>query len=200
MGRNYDSDILTRVTFGSECLLFPTAVASRTMNGRLFFLFAYCYCRSAEMDQRHDCGVLVLQTVRISVAQCVIIFDDSVAANFSVAKQAKEWGVGENLMKGISLDVGLVVVVILASSHAGEHEAQGVSLGNLGCLQPPDHGFSRFWIADVLIQEHGCPLHLRATQGQAHHTVCSLATTTVRDEGRRSISIEVKDEVIKMLL
>lgn len=75
------------------------------------------------MDQGHDCSVLVLQTVRVSVAQCVVIFDDSVTANLAVSKQAEERGVGEHLVKGVGLYIGLVVVVVLASPHAGEHEA-----------------------------------------------------------------------------
>lgn len=74
------------------------------------------------MDQGHDCSVLVLQTVRVSVAQRVVVFDDSVAANLAVAEQAEEWGVGEHLAEGVGLYVGLVVVVVLASAHAGEHE------------------------------------------------------------------------------
>lgn len=74
------------------------------------------------MNQSHDCGVLMLQTVRVSVTQRVVIFDDSVAANLAVAEQAKERGVGKHLVKGVGLYVGLVVVVVLSSPHAGEHE------------------------------------------------------------------------------
>lgn len=130
------------------------------------------------MDQSHDCSVLMLQTVDVSVAQRVVIFNDSVAADFAIAEQAEERGVGEHLAKGVGLHVGLVVVVILASPHASEHEPEGVPLWDFGCLQPPDRGFSRLWVADVLVQEHRCPLHLRATQSQAHHAVCTLATAT----------------------
>lgn len=86
------------------------------------------------MDQGHDCRVFMLQTVHVSVAQRVVIFDDSVAADLAVAEQAEERGVGEHLSKGVSLYVGLVVVVVLASPHAGEHEPQGVPLWNFGCL------------------------------------------------------------------
>lgn len=86
------------------------------------------------MHQGHDCSVLVLQTVRVSVAQRVVVFDDSVAADLAVAEQAEERGVGEHLAKGVGLYVGLVVIVALASPHAGEHEPKGVPLGNLGCL------------------------------------------------------------------
>ncbi len=74
------------------------------------------------MDEGHDCRVLVLQTVRVSVAQRVVVFDDSVAADLAVAKQAEERGAGEHLAKGVGLYVGLVVVVVLASPHTGEHE------------------------------------------------------------------------------
>lgn len=74
------------------------------------------------MDQGHDCSVLMLQTVRVSVAQRVVVFNDSVAANLTVAKQAEERRVREHLVKGVRLYVGLVVVVVLASPHAGEHE------------------------------------------------------------------------------
>lgn len=86
------------------------------------------------MNQSHDCGVLMLQTVRVSVTQRVVIFDDSVAANLAVAEQAKERGVGKHLVKGVGLYVGLVVVVVLSSPHAGEHEPQGVPLRNFGCF------------------------------------------------------------------
>lgn len=64
----------------------------------------------------------MLQTVRVSVTQRVVIFDDSVAANLAVAEQAKERGAGKHLVKGVGLYVGLVVVVVLSSPHAGEHE------------------------------------------------------------------------------
>lgn len=74
------------------------------------------------MHQGHDCSILVLQTVRVSVAQRVVVFNDSVAANLAVAEQAEERGVWEHLVKGVGLYVGLVVVVVLASPHAGEHE------------------------------------------------------------------------------
>lgn len=83
------------------------------------------------MDQGHDCGVLVLQTAHVGVAQRVIVFDNAVAAELTVAKQAKERRVGENLVEGVGLHVGLVVVV-LASSHTRKHEAQGVPLGDFG--------------------------------------------------------------------
>lgn len=114
------------------------------------------------MHQGHDCGVLVLQTVHVSVAQRVIIFDDSVAADLAVAEQAKERGVGKHLVEGVSLHVALVVVVVLPPSHAGEHEPQGVPLWDFGRFQSSDRGFSLLWVADVLIQEHRRPLHLRA--------------------------------------
>lgn len=74
------------------------------------------------MDQGHDSSVLMLQTVCVSVAQSVVIFNDSVAANLAVAEQAEERGVGEHLVEGVGLYIGLVVVVVLASPHAGEHE------------------------------------------------------------------------------
>lgn len=74
------------------------------------------------MDQGHDCSVLMLQTVHVSVAQRVVIFNDSVAANLTVAEKAEKRGVGEHLVEGVSFYVGLVVVVVLASPHAGEHE------------------------------------------------------------------------------
>ena len=86
------------------------------------------------MDQGHDCSVLVLQTVPFSVAQRVVVFDDSVTANLSIAKQAEERGVGEHLAECVGLYVALVVVVALASPHAGEHEPQGVPLWNFGRL------------------------------------------------------------------
>lgn len=85
------------------------------------------------MDQGHDCGVLVLQTAHVSVAQRVIVLDDAVAAELAVAKQAEQRRVGEDLVEGVGLHVGLVVVV-LASSHTRKHEAQRVPLGNFGCF------------------------------------------------------------------
>lgn len=88
---------------------------------RLFFLL-FVHCQSAQMDQGHDCGVLMLQSVRVSVAQRVVIFDNSVAADFAVAEQAKQRGVGKHLVKGVGLYVGLVVIVVLSSPHTGEHE------------------------------------------------------------------------------
>lgn len=97
----------------------------------MLFLCILCSCGSAKVDKGHDCGVLVLQTVHLSVAQRVIIFDDSVAAELTVAKQAKERRVGEHLVEGVGLHVGLVVVV-LAPSHTGKHEAQGVPLRDFG--------------------------------------------------------------------
>lgn len=99
-----------------DSLLFPRIIGS---------------CRSAEVDQGHDCGVLVLQAAHVSVTQRVIVFDDAVAAELAVAKQAKERRVGENLVEGVGLHVGLVVVV-LAPSHTRKHEAQGVSLRDFG--------------------------------------------------------------------
>lgn len=144
------------------------------------FFHYRCSGQSAQMDQGHDSGVFVLQTVRVSVAKRVVVFDDAVAANLAVAEQAEEWRVGEHLVKGVGLYVGLVLVVVLASPHAGEHEPQGVPLGNFGCFQPPDGGFGRFWVADFLVQEHRCPLHLGAAQGQTHHAERPLATATGR--------------------
>lgn len=86
------------------------------------------------MDQGHDSSVLVLQVVRVSVTQCVVIFYDSVAANLAVSKQPKERSVGEHLAESICLDIALVVVVVLPSPHAGKHKSQGVFLWNFGCL------------------------------------------------------------------
>lgn len=86
------------------------------------------------MNQGHDCGVLMLQTVHFSVTQCVVIFNYSVAANLAVTKQAEQGGVGEHLVKGVSLYIGLVVVEVLASPHAGKHEPQSVPLWNFCCL------------------------------------------------------------------
>ncbi len=74
------------------------------------------------MDQGHDCSVLMLQTVGVTVAQCVVIFDDPVAANLAISKKAKKRDVGEHFVEGVGLHVDLVVVVILASPHTGEHE------------------------------------------------------------------------------
>lgn len=88
-------------------------------------------CGSAEVDQGHDCGVLMLQTAHVSVTQRVIVLDNAVAAELTVAKQAKERRVGENLVEGVSLHVGLVVVV-LAPSYTRKHEAQGVPLWYFG--------------------------------------------------------------------
>lgn len=130
------------------------------------------------MDKGHDSSVLMLQAVRVCVTQCVVIFDNSVTADLTIAKQAKKWSGREHLVKSISFYIGLVVVVALASSNACKHEPQRVFLWNFSCLQPPNCCFSCLRTADVLVQEHRCPLHLRATQCQAHHTVRTLATAT----------------------
>lgn len=76
------------------------------------------------MDQRHDCSVLVLQTVcvAVTVTERVVVFDNSVTANLAIAEQAEEWGVGKHLVEGIGLYIGLVVVEVLSPPHAGEHE------------------------------------------------------------------------------
>lgn len=75
------------------------------------------------MDQGHDCGVLVLQTVCVSVAQCVVVFHDSVAADLAVPEQTVQRGVRKHLVKGTGLYIGLVVVVVGSSPQTGEHES-----------------------------------------------------------------------------
>lgn len=51
-----------------------------------FFSCIFRSLGSAKVNQGHDCGVLVLQTAHVSVTQRVIVFDDAVAAELTVAK------------------------------------------------------------------------------------------------------------------
>lgn len=93
------------------------------------------------MDQCHDCCVLMLQPVCVSVAQCEVILDDSVTTNFSIAKQAKKWCIRKHLTKGICLHIALVIVVTLASPQTGKHETNGVPFWNFCCLKPSNCDF-----------------------------------------------------------
>lgn len=77
--------------------------------------------QSTKVDQGHDCCVLVLQALFVRVAQRVVILDDTVAAELSVAEQPEQRHGGEHLAKGAGFDVALVVVAP-SSPHTGEHE------------------------------------------------------------------------------
>lgn len=135
--RTGDSYILSRNASKTlnKMFLVPTAVANRNIKGCVFLPLVLCDVgRSAYMDEGHDCTVLVLQTLRVSVAQRVVFFYNSVAADLTVSEQAEERGVGEHLVKGVGLYVGLVFVEVFTSPQAGEHKPNGVLLGNLGCF------------------------------------------------------------------
>lgn len=134
--------------------------------------------QSTKVDQGHDCRVLVLQALFVRVAQRVVILDDAVAAELAIAEEAEERHGGEHLAEGAGFHVALVVVVP-SSPHAGEHEPQGVPLGDFGRFQPTNGGLSLLWVDDVLVQQHGGSLHLRTTQGQAHYSILPKLTATM---------------------
>lgn len=73
------------------------------------------------MNKGHDRGVLVLKGVHVCVAKRVIIFNDAIAADLSVAEKAEERRLGEDFAKSVCLHVRLIFVVVLASPNTSKH-------------------------------------------------------------------------------
>lgn len=109
---------------------------------------------SSQVHQTHDGGVAVLQSVSVCLTQCVVFFNDAVAADLSVSEKPEQRNSGEEFVEDVGLHVVLPAVVVVSPRHAGEHEADGVGLWNVGGFQASDGDFGRRGRAHILIHEH----------------------------------------------
>lgn len=74
----------------------------------------------------------MLQPASVCLTKRVVLLNDAVAADLAVPEESEQRNSGEEFVEDVGLYVVLAVVVVVSARHAGEHEADGVGLGNVG--------------------------------------------------------------------
>lgn len=103
-----------------------------------------------------------------------------------MSEKAKEGHIWKKLPECICFHIPLGFVMPIPSANAGEHEANGVVLGDVGCFETLHGRFCCPLISHILVQQDSGTLDLGAAESQPNHTagVTRLGVVTARQRHR----------------